>query len=150
MLPILLNIKHITNIAQYLHNITHITHITNVTNFTDITDITTSSRVHYFKQSRLLLDITQYYQYHSVLPILQIHWICGSGNSHQCYRMLHLQYYSILHWWYSISILLNMTSIITYSMLLNIPNPQNCVFPFQYISIFFNIMIQVQAISNIH
>ena len=39
------------------------------------------------------------------------------------------QYYSIL------PISLN----ITYSVLLNIPNPQNCAFPIQYVSIFPNI-----------
>ena len=47
------------------------------------------------------------------------------------------QYYSIL------PILLN----ITYSISLNIPNPQNCAFPIQYVSIFSNIISHFQYSS---
>ena len=89
-------------------------------------------------------NITQYYQYYIILPILHNITNQRFTNITQYYISnitqysiggIKYQYYSIL------LILLN----ITYSILLNIPNPQNCAFPIQYVSIF----IILQAISNI-
>ena len=119
-----------------------------------------------------LPNITQYYPYYPILlilPLLQTELTAPGyypvlpislsitniaqyykSNIHQYYTILQIHYYSKLHWWYSISILLNtndVTNVTRYYLFnvthwisnIDIPNPQNCVFPIPYLSIFLNI-----------
>ena len=145
----------IQNITQYCPKLLNITNITQYYQYYSISPILLNISENYsILHARVILewsrsdpeyysgvtDITQYHEYYLTLPILPIlHNITNQRftNISQYYISNITQYYicGIQYQYYSILlILLN----ITYSILLNIPNPQNCAFPIQYVSIFIN------------
>ena len=165
---ILLNITDNTQYFQY-YSILHAKiapgYYSSVTNITNITNITQYYQYYPILHAKIapgyywiasgyyssVTNITQYYQYYQyciILPILHNithqrftiitqYFFSNITLSQYSIGGIQYQYYSIL------PILLN----ITYSILPNIPKPQNCAFPIEYVSIFINITSHFQYSS---
>ena len=98
------------------------------------------------KWSWVLLNITKYYSILPILPILHKTETQIFTNISQ-YYMANIHQYYISGIWSQYYTILPICPNITWSILLNIPNPQNSEFLIQYVSIFINITWLIQYYS---